>query len=372
MDGGGRTIASLDQRDIDVVVAASGELASLGDVASFRAAVPALVARVIPGTRAAWNDVDLVRGDNDVVLTAPLPLWPSAGAELVSHLDEHPLFAHFRRTGDGQPHAISELVSADQFHRTGLYNEIYRRLGIEDQLGATIPGFDAGHHIQLTVDRDRWGFSERDRLALALLQATVMVRYDALVHLDRLNRLLALREEVADPDVDGVLVVAPPDRIVDATPAARAIVGRWYPGTSTRLPPALAEWYAAVGHRRRPSSSTLRVEQGELGSLVARLVGCRRDAIVLHERVVGRGAALGRCWGLTDRQTAAVRMVVAGATNPQIAAHLGISQRTVEKHLQQAFERLGVTNRTAAAAAVRRLEAGSPDPGSPWDGDRTC
>lgn len=38
---------------------------------------------------------------------------------------------------------------------------------------------------------------------------------------------------------------------------------------------------------------------------------------------------------------------------------LGISHRTVDKHLQGAFDRLGVVNRTAAANLIRQLEAGT-------------
>jgi DNA-binding NarL/FixJ family response regulator len=42
--------------------------------------------------------------------------------------------------------------------------------------------------------------------------------------------------------------------------------------------------------------------------------------------------------------------LVRGATNHQIARRLCISERTVAKHLENVFRRLGVTNRTAAAA----------------------
>ena len=52
---------------------------------------------------------------------------------------------------------------------------------------------------------------------------------------------------------------------------------------------------------------------------------------------------------LTARETEVLRWVAAGKSDAQIGAILGISTRTVQKHLQRSYEKLGVENRTAAA-----------------------
>ena len=46
-----------------------------------------------------------------------------------------------------------------------------------------------------------------------------------------------------------------------------------------------------------------------------------------------------------------------GKTNREIAQILGMSPRTVNKHLEQVFRKLGVENRTSAAAIAIRLLA---------------
>ncbi len=46
-----------------------------------------------------------------------------------------------------------------------------------------------------------------------------------------------------------------------------------------------------------------------------------------------------------------------GKTNREIAQILGMSPRTVNKHLEQVFRKLGVENRTSAAASAIRLLA---------------
>jgi len=51
---------------------------------------------------------------------------------------------------------------------------------------------------------------------------------------------------------------------------------------------------------------------------------------------------------LTPRQTGLLRLVAAGHTNRQIARRLGISEGTVHTHLENIYERLHVSSRTAA------------------------
>jgi DNA-binding CsgD family transcriptional regulator len=51
---------------------------------------------------------------------------------------------------------------------------------------------------------------------------------------------------------------------------------------------------------------------------------------------------------LTPRQRELLLLVAAGHTNAQIARRLGLAEGTVRKHLENAYARLQVTNRTAA------------------------
>lgn len=52
--------------------------------------------------------------------------------------------------------------------------------------------------------------------------------------------------------------------------------------------------------------------------------------------------------GLTRREVEILRLVAQGLRNGEVAERLCLSDRTVHAHLRSAFERLGVTNRTAA------------------------
>lgn len=58
---------------------------------------------------------------------------------------------------------------------------------------------------------------------------------------------------------------------------------------------------------------------------------------------------------LTPREEAVLRMVAAGQSDKQVAVALGSSVRTVQKHLEHAYAKLGVSNRTAAAMQLKGM-----------------
>ena len=53
--------------------------------------------------------------------------------------------------------------------------------------------------------------------------------------------------------------------------------------------------------------------------------------------------------GLTSREAEVLAWVAEGKTNPEIAAILGLSPRTIGNHLARVYARLGVETRTVAA-----------------------
>ncbi|PWC78395.1 response regulator transcription factor [Azospirillum sp. TSH64] len=79
----------------------------------------------------------------------------------------------------------------------------------------------------------------------------------------------------------------------------------------------------------------------------------------LSEPTAGRQEAVLRdALGLTAREAEVLLWIANGKPNRDIGEILGISPRTVNKHLEQVFTKLGVENRASAAAlAIRTLAA---------------
>lgn len=60
--------------------------------------------------------------------------------------------------------------------------------------------------------------------------------------------------------------------------------------------------------------------------------------------------------GLTARELQVLRLVAQGATNRSIGATLGLSERTVDRHVSNIFTKLGVSSRAAATATAYQSE----------------
>lgn len=57
---------------------------------------------------------------------------------------------------------------------------------------------------------------------------------------------------------------------------------------------------------------------------------------------------------LSEREMEVLRLIVAGKTNQEIGLELGISPRTVEKHVDSVYTKLGVSSRVEAAVSAVR------------------
>jgi DNA-binding CsgD family transcriptional regulator len=85
-----------------------------------------------------------------------------------------------------------------------------------------------------------------------------------------------------------------------------------------------------------------------------------RDVAVLTmiapavQRLVRDAAGTALPASLTAQERRTLMLVAAGFSNAEIARRMGVATCTVRKHLEHAYRKLGVTNRLAAAIAVRR------------------
>jgi DNA-binding NarL/FixJ family response regulator len=138
-------------------------------------------------------------------------------------------------------------------------------------------------------------------------------------------------------------------------------LAKYFPGAAAppgELPAAVREWLRQAMATEAPAeSSSLSVPQD---AHCLQLSLSRRGhelLLLLEERPVEAAAALDH-YQLTPRETDVLCWVAKGKTNRDIGEILGMSPRTVNKHLEHIFVKLGVETRAAAAAlAVGKLPA---------------
>lgn len=116
-------------------------------------------------------------------------------------------------------------------------------------------------------------------------------------------------------------------------------------------------WLGALPLEACSAGAIVDVQSFGSGTVIAALQALQAGQRFVDPRlaVQPRGAAQ-----LTPREQEALLLLVDGATNPEIARRMGISSNTVRDYLSEAFRKLGVKNRAAAAAAAVRQGFAAP------------
>ena len=104
---------------------------------------------------------------------------------------------------------------------------------------------------------------------------------------------------------------------------------------------------AAVCERRGDHDGR-RLELDAARKLFAQL-GAAPSLVRLADQFA-RGPRHGPAGSLSERETQVLRSLAAGKTNRDIAEALFISEKTVARHVSNIFDKLGVSNRSAATA----------------------
>lgn len=97
------------------------------------------------------------------------------------------------------------------------------------------------------------------------------------------------------------------------------------------------------------------LKDAAVDELVAAVVAAAAGETVLSPTMTQRMIATIRTRraGLSERELEVLRLVASGLSNRSVAKTLFVSEATVKTHLNHAFGKLGVDNRTAAVATAR-------------------
>jgi DNA-binding response OmpR family regulator/DNA-binding CsgD family transcriptional regulator len=188
------------------------------------------------------------------------------------------------------------------------------------------------------------------------------------VHLDN-ARLTTGARMALDASGRGLFAVDRDGHVLWSTSAARRVLDTLAPRSGDAdhllLPPVWLAWLEGRLAPGRPEAerTVLPIEANDLGErcevrLVTRL---SPQEILLRVDTVERANEARRFQDLlhlTAREAEVMVWATRGKTNRDIAEILGLSPRTVDKHLEQAYAKMGVENRAAAIAmALRRTIA---------------
>ncbi len=242
-----------------------------------------------------------------------------------------------QQTGDISARKISDFLSKAQYHKSIVYQEVYRHIDAEDQFAITLRvSRDAVAAISL--NRSRRSFTEIDRELLNLAQPHLIQAYRNAETLARLRKPLAGMESLADALPLGLILLDRCFRILFSTERARKLLARHFHKTTSHriLPPTLRAWLAEASrlHGQLLPTATrvfsLSSPAGNLSIRGRRKLGCE-DAMLLLQEVAPPHSAEGlRVLGLTVREAEVLFWVSQGKSNPEIAVILGAARCALE------------------------------------------
>jgi DNA-binding CsgD family transcriptional regulator len=155
-----------------------------------------------------------------------------------------------------------------------------------------------------------------------------------------------------------ILVVTPGGTIRWADADARRWLKDFFgrPTSVSLVPRKILLWLAGLDSRRRGKSLIVFSNRRHL--LVSQRHPRSTETIVLWLEVseTGCGLSYRKHGSLTARESEVLHWLGQGKGNREIAEILGIAVRTVNKHLERIYPKLGVDNRTAAANVAAGLD----------------
>ena len=150
--------------------------------------------------------------------------------------------------------------------------------------------------------------------------------------------------------------------ILWCTPQAVKLIEEALPGwDGAALPEPLRSWLRGVADAKGalPAPPTIAIDEAR--RLIFSLLSATSESEILFriaiDGVDAQTAILRKLYAVTGREAEVLLWVAQGKSNRDIGEILGLSPRTVNKHLETIYQKLGVENRASAAiAAVKALD----------------
>jgi DNA-binding NarL/FixJ family response regulator len=335
----------LSERDASAALALVSELKELDEPLPFPPRLLAEMGKLIASDTVAYNELDPVTRSSIVLVTwrngggADEIVWGKSATPDLSDLwwrlrPTHPVCGYRTTSGDWtKALKVSDFVTLREFRRTPIYDAFYRGV-LDHWLDVGLAPAPTRTRVFL-FQRKRPDFDERDRLVLDLLQPHLAARAEAAETARRGAAALAALEEGSSDDAARVVLCGRKGVIEFASPSSRAVLERYLEIENGRVP------LAVLGCRKlrlAHADRRLHVRIAQTGGL---------HVLMLDERDT-------RIEKLTTRERQILEHVALGRENDEIALELGLASATVAKHLEHVYRKLGVPNRTAAAAHLDR------------------
>jgi DNA-binding CsgD family transcriptional regulator len=345
-------VQRLDTRDVHLLVDAVTELGSVSNGQPFPSETLESLGTLISADWITYCELDRVARRQLAVLGRSDDGEEGPDEETFWRVEPWLPMCAQQRAGNFSAMRVSDLLTRREFHSSEAYAEWYRPWRIERELEVALPSpmthTKAFIFNRLDAARD---FTERDRLLLQLLQPHLIRRYARWAIQQRVAAGLAeAARNGADP---AVLILGHGGRIEFAQRAVRQLLSEYFgEGDHGVAPMTIRAW--AADHEQL---GNLVIDGTDAQLVVSMAAGesTRQLVLLVHERSTTPSLTQ----RLTRRERDVLDLVADGKSNAEIGRLLWVQPSTIRKHLENAYSKLNVSNRTEATALLRREAARS-------------
>lgn len=271
-----------------------------------------------------------------------------------------------RRAVVGTPNVVlrdSEMVTRGQLETNMMYRRA-RELGVplEQVMSVMLQvGEEWSSGVALYRARRR-PFSERDRRVLQQLTPAFANAVRNCRRFEEVAGRGSLLEKLFALEKRALIAIEPPAREVTRTGSATALVEKWFPGAARSpggLPDLLIDKVRDPAAQARDAVPAAFTRASAAETLVIRLYSVSdfgKTYVVLALDEVPHVPAVPMAWQglLTRREWEVTAKVLQGWSNQLIADDIQCAEATVKKHLQNVFDKLGLSSRMQLLARANR------------------
>jgi len=319
------------------------------------------ICRLVPCEHSSYNEIDSITNSIVVRLKPVAPEIAKYAPLFKKHFAEHPQLAHYRVSDDRTPYQFTDFLSQRQFRQLGIYRDVYRHLGTEHQMTLVLSNTGDAQDIGIAINRKNACFTERERALLQFLRPhLIQARKNTIAFASAQRKIETLAVSAGDADA-GILTLTAEGLPDWGTAKAFELLERYFPGTSNlsaQLPDRLARWVRECRNQLASGEAAAALSSLSIHALGARLdarYGCNLDGsarILLTDKKDVSIPDQTHNLGLTPREAEVLHWIVEGKTYPEIAVILCASPRTVHKHVEHIFSKLGVQTRGGAVREI--------------------
>jgi DNA-binding CsgD family transcriptional regulator len=296
----------------------------------------------------------LIHWDNEPEVFTPA-IAEACEVVFESHPFDNPLIVEQVHRRSDSVLKLTDFRDEPGFRNGPYFNEILRPLEIDRQMGVMLkvaPDLRLG----CAINRKGPDFTERERGIVTMLAPHLAGAVSVAMEREQRQALTRRLSGVLEAVASSTIVLSDKGDVLEMPEASRLLLEKYYEDDNrngAQLPPPLADWLM----QRRGGSGHVAPElflnrEATTLRIAASHETASGEVILLLREKQKLSAHMMEALGLTPRQAEVLYWMSRGKSDDVIAELLGTSRRTIEKHAEHIFTKLGVDSRTAAAVAA--------------------